>query len=71
MEANSNRAQVDVMTQRNTALVYNILPAHVAKDFIGSKRSEEVSDYSLHTHNYLLSLKSDIFSYVCVVLVYK
>ena len=36
------RCQIDVIKKKNEALIYNILPAHVAKDFIGMKRRDDV-----------------------------
>ena len=35
-------SQIDVIKKKNEALIYNILPAHVAKDFIGTKRKHKV-----------------------------
>ena len=38
----SLRSKIDVIKKKNEALIFNILPAHVAKDFIGTKRKHEV-----------------------------
>ena len=42
-ESNKQRKRVTDLRQKNEALVYNILPAHVARDFTGRRRPENVS----------------------------
>ncbi len=34
--------QFDMMKKKNESLIYNVLPAHVAKDFIGVQRNDDV-----------------------------
>ena len=46
--------QLEDLRYKNQKLIYNILPAHVAKDFIGSAKSDEVSTC------YILSLITNI-----------
>ena len=42
-ESKKQRQRVTDLRQKNEALVYNILPAHVARDFTGRRRPENVS----------------------------
>ena len=42
-ESKKQRQRVTELRQKNEALVYNILPAHVARDFTGRRRRENVS----------------------------
>ena len=41
-EMDEMKNQIDVIRRKNEALIYNILPAHVAKLFIGGRRKDEV-----------------------------
>ena len=46
-EMMSLQHQIDVIKKKNEMLIYNILPAHVAKDFIGMKRRDDVSLFKI------------------------
>ena len=47
-EETNNQVKIDVMKRKNEQLLYNILPAHVAKDFVGKQRNTKVC-YILYT----------------------
>ncbi len=39
--------QFDMMKKKNESLIYNVLPSHVVKDFIGVQRNDDVSKMAL------------------------
>jgi adenylate cyclase 3 len=43
-ESYMQTAKVEDLRAKNEALVYNILPVHVAKDFVGGKRDDMVME---------------------------
>ena len=43
-EVDEQRVKVADIRKKNEALVYNILPPHVAKHFLGKRKNDEVKD---------------------------
>ena len=54
VESSNNRGRIDVMTTKNEQLLYNILPAHVAKDFVGQQRNDEVRNARYKTDYFII-----------------
>ncbi|XP_050393868.1 adenylate cyclase type 3 [Patella vulgata] len=48
VESTKQKEEVTLLRAKNEALIYNILPTHVAKDFIGQLRCDE----ELYSHSY-------------------
>ena len=49
------KTQIEQMRKKNESLIYNILPSHVAKDFIGTRKSDEVNDFVVFSYIFLTS----------------
>lgn len=61
------KEKVFEMRRCNEALVTNMLPEHVAKHFLGTKKRDEVGYIIINTHAYILVHKNDKVTHVTVI----